>query len=197
MLDRVFAPDALAVDFAGKGLPLVGDLPRGLPSPAMPDVGWETARSLLGASLGVAFVAFADTSVLSRTYAVRTRTYVDPNQEMVGLGLANVAAGFFQGFPISTSSSRTAVAEDIGARSQLTGLIGAGILAPWIARAELESGSLVSLPLGPRPLARRGDQVIAAHDHRDADLGGRDHLDVDAGDAERRVGRPVGCVRAR
>jgi len=75
--------------------------------------------------LAVALVSFADTSVLSRSYAARTRTYVDPNQEMVGLGAANVAAGFFQGFPISSSSSRTPVAEAAGARTQLTGVVGA------------------------------------------------------------------------
>ena len=73
----------------------------------------------------VALVSFADTSVLSRVYAARTRTYVDPNQEMVGLGVANLAAGFFQGFPISSSSSRTPVAEAAGARTQLTGVVGA------------------------------------------------------------------------
>ena len=73
----------------------------------------------------VALVSFADTSVLSRAYAARTRTYVDPNQEMVGLGVANLAAGFFQGFPISSSSSRTPVAEAAGARTQLTGVVGA------------------------------------------------------------------------
>jgi len=55
----------------------------------------------------IALVSFADTSVLSRAYAARTGTHVDPNQEMVGLGAANLAAGFFQGFPISSSSSRT------------------------------------------------------------------------------------------
>ena len=75
--------------------------------------------------LAVALVSFADTSVLSRVYAARTRTYVDPNQEMVGLGAANLAAGFFQGFPISSSSSRTPVAEAAGARTQLTGVVGA------------------------------------------------------------------------
>jgi MFS superfamily sulfate permease-like transporter len=73
----------------------------------------------------VALVAFADTSVLSRTYAARTRSAVDPNQEMVGLGAANLAAGLFQGFPISSSSSRTPVAEAAGARTQLTGVVGA------------------------------------------------------------------------
>ncbi|HEY9198145.1 MAG TPA: SulP family inorganic anion transporter, partial [Gammaproteobacteria bacterium] len=73
----------------------------------------------------VALVSFADTSVLSRVYAARLRSYVDPNQEMVGLGVANLAAGFFQGFPISSSSSRTPVAEAAGARTQLTGVVGA------------------------------------------------------------------------
>src|SRR5437762_11255995 len=77
----------------------------------------------------VAMVAFADTSVLSRTYAAKTRTPVDPNQEMVGLGAANLAAGFFQGFPISSSSSRTPVAEAAGARTQLTGVVGAIAIA--------------------------------------------------------------------
>ena len=73
----------------------------------------------------VAMVAFADTSVLSRTYAAKTRTSVDPNQEMIGLGAANLAAGLFQGFPISSSSSRTPVAEAAGAKTQFTGVVGA------------------------------------------------------------------------
>jgi MFS superfamily sulfate permease-like transporter len=74
-------------------------------------------------------VSFADTSVLSRTYAARLRTPVDPNQEMFGLGAANIAAGFFQGFPISSSSSRTPVAEAAGAKTQLTGVVGAIAIA--------------------------------------------------------------------
>ncbi|MCY1216390.1 putative sulfate transporter [compost metagenome] len=73
----------------------------------------------------VALIAFADTSVLSRTYAARINTRVDPNQEMVGLGAANLAAGLFQGFPVSSSASRTPVAEAAGARTQLTGVVGA------------------------------------------------------------------------
>ena len=80
-------------------------------------------------SIAVALVSFADTSVLSRTYAVRLRTPVDPNQEMVGLGMANLAAAFFQGFPISSSSSRTPVAEAAGAKSQMTGVVGAIMIA--------------------------------------------------------------------
>src|SRR5690606_37192254 len=72
-----------------------------------------------------ALISFADTSVLSRTYAARTHTRVDPNQEMVGLGVANLATGFFQGFPVSSSASRTPVAEAAGSRTQLAGVVGA------------------------------------------------------------------------
>ena len=75
--------------------------------------------------LAVALVSFADTSVLSRAYAARLGASVDPNREMIGLGAANFAAGFFQGFPISSSSSRTPVAEAAGARTQLTEVVGA------------------------------------------------------------------------
>ena len=74
-------------------------------------------------------MSFADTSVLSRSYAARLGTPVDPNQEMVGLGAANLATGFFQGFPISSSSSRTPVAEAAGARTQLTSVVGALVIA--------------------------------------------------------------------
>ena len=85
--------------------------------------------------LAVALVSFADTSVLSRTYAARTGTYVDPNQEMVGLGAANLAAGLFQGFPVSSSSSRTPVAEAAGARTQLSGVVGALTVALLLVAA--------------------------------------------------------------
>ena len=110
-------------------VPVVGDVPAGLPSFGIPDVSFEDLTTLLPAAVGIAFVAFADTSVLSRSYAGRLRQEVDQNQELAVLGVANIATAFFQGFPISSSSSRTAVAEDLGARSQVTGLVGAGILA--------------------------------------------------------------------
>ena len=83
----------------------------------------------------MALVSFADTSVLSRAYAARMRTPVDPNQEMVGLGIANLAAGFVQGFPISSSASRTPVAEAAGARTQLTGVVGALAIAVLLVAA--------------------------------------------------------------
>ena len=104
---------------------VLGPLPRGLPAFAIP---WITYSDIVPDLIGgcaAALVSFADTSVLSRAYAARTGTNVDPNQEMMGLGAANLAAGLFQGFPISSSSSRTPVAEAAGARTQMTGVVGA------------------------------------------------------------------------
>ena len=104
---------------------VLGSLPQGLPGFAIP---WITSADIVPVLLGgcaVALVSFADTSVLSRAYAARTGMNVDPNQEMVGLGAATLAAGFFHGFPISSSASRTPVAEAAGARTQLTGIVGA------------------------------------------------------------------------
>jgi high affinity sulfate transporter 1 len=111
------------------GISVVGSLPYGLPVPRLPLVPLDSLGPILTGGAAVALVSFADTSVLSRTYAARLRTPVDSNQEMVGLGIANVAAGFFQGFPISSSSSRTPVAEAAGARTQLTGVVGALAIA--------------------------------------------------------------------
>lgn len=107
------------------GVKVLGSLPQGLPAFALPWISLADLQAVLIGGFAVALVAFADTSVLSRTYAAKTRSYVDPNQEMIGLGAANLAAGFFQGFPISSSSSRTPVAEASGARTQLTSVVGA------------------------------------------------------------------------
>jgi high affinity sulfate transporter 1 len=107
------------------GVNVLGPLPQGLPSFAVPWIGLADLGAAVIGGCAVALVSFADTSVLSRAYAAKTRHYVDPNQEMIGLGAANLAAGFFEGFPISSSSSRTPVAEASGARTQLTGVVGA------------------------------------------------------------------------
>jgi len=111
------------------GVAILGALPQGLPRPSLPLIGTDDLLPVLTGGLAVALVSFADTSVLSRTYAARMGVPVDPNQEMVGLGIANFAGGFFQGFPISSSSSRTPVAEAAGARTQLTGVVGAIAIA--------------------------------------------------------------------
>ena len=114
---------------AATGISVLGPLPQGLPLPSVPLVPFDSLVPIITGGVAVALVSFADTSVLSRTYAARLRTPVDPNQEMVGLGIANLAAAFFQGFPISSSSSRTPVAEAAGARTQLTGVVGAVAIA--------------------------------------------------------------------
>jgi high affinity sulfate transporter 1 len=111
------------------GVSVLGPLPRGLPQLRLPLVSTDDLAPILTGGLAVALVSFADTSVLSRTYAGRLRTPVDPNQEMVGLGIANLASALFQGFPISSSSSRTPVAEAAGSKTQLTGVVGALAIA--------------------------------------------------------------------
>jgi high affinity sulfate transporter 1 len=110
-------------------LSVVGPLPKGLPSFEMPSVSADHLEALVAGAIGIALVSFADTSVLSRTFAIRGGYRVDPNQELVALGAANVAAGLFQGFSVSSSSSRTPVAEAAGAKTQVTGLVGAAAIA--------------------------------------------------------------------
>jgi len=119
---------ALALE-ARYGVDVLGPLPRGLPGFAIPWIGTGDIVPVLLGGCAIALVSFADTSVLSRAYAARLGTDVDPNQEMVGLGAANLAAGFFHGFPISSSSSRTPVAEAAGAHTQLTSVVGALAIA--------------------------------------------------------------------
>jgi high affinity sulfate transporter 1 len=111
------------------GVKELGALPRGLPAFALPVLSLNDVGALATAALAIAVVSFADTSVLSRVYSAKNRSYVDPNQEMKALGMANIAAGFFQGFPISSSSSRTAVAEASGSKTQLTAVVGALAIA--------------------------------------------------------------------
>jgi len=117
---------AVAVfDLDAMGVSVLGPLQRGLPAFAVPTVALDDLVPVIVGGVTVALVSFADTSVLSRSYAARMKIRVDPNQEMVGLGAANLAAGLFQGFPISSSSSRTPVAEAAGSKTQLTGVVGA------------------------------------------------------------------------
>ena len=116
---------------------VLGPVPQGLPSFTIPFFSAADLVTIVAGGVAVAIVSFADTSVLSRTFAAKTGQRVDPNQEMIGLGAANLAAGFFQGFPISSSSSRTPVAEAAGAKTQVTGVVGALIVALLIVAAPM------------------------------------------------------------
>ena len=117
------------------GVAVLGPLPQGLPTLSLPALTLADLGQVLVGGTAVAMVAFADTSVLSRSYAARLGTPVDANQEMVGLGAANLAAGMFQGIPISSSASRTPVAEAAGAQTQLTGVVGAVAVAALLVLA--------------------------------------------------------------
>jgi high affinity sulfate transporter 1 len=112
-------------DLEQHGVSLVGTLPEGFPPLTLPDIKLSDVPLLIGGALGIALVALADTISTASAFADRTGQEIDGSQEMIGIGAANIAAGFFQGFPVSTSGSRTAVAEQSGAKTQVTGLVGA------------------------------------------------------------------------
>ncbi|ARU31193.1 sodium-independent anion transporter [Sulfuriferula sp. AH1] len=111
------------------GIAVVGALPQGLPAFHVGGISMSEFNSLLPGAVAIAVVSFADLSVLSRTYALRGSYEVNSNQELIALGMANIATGLFQGFPVTSSSSRTPVAESAGARTQLAGIVGALCIA--------------------------------------------------------------------
>ncbi len=117
-----------AFDLAAKGVSTVGSLPSGLPTPSLPWTSFSDVGPLLLAAIGIVLVSLTDTIATASSFAARRGDELQPDQEMIGIGAANIAAGFFQGFAVSTSGSRTAVAEQSGAKSQAAGLVGAGIL---------------------------------------------------------------------
>ena len=125
----VLASIAVALlDLTDRGLDTIGVLPQGFPPFTVPLVRWSDVPALLVGAVGIAVVALADTMSTASAFAARRGEHVHGNQEMIGIGAANIAAGFFQGFPVSTSGSRTAVADQAGSRSQLTGIVGAAVI---------------------------------------------------------------------
>ena len=113
---------------ADHGVSLVGVLPKGFPPLTIPHVRLADLGPLFAGALGIALVSLADTISTASAFAARTGQEIRGNQEMIGIGAANLAAGLFQGFPVSTSGSRTAVAERSGAKTQLTGVTGAALI---------------------------------------------------------------------
>ncbi len=131
-----------AFDLADHGVSLVGTLPKGFPPLTVPNPVSDLPLLFAGA-LGIALVALTDTISTASSFAARTGQEVDGSGEMIGIGAANVAAGLFQGFPVSTSGSRTAVAEQSGAKTQVTGLVGAAAIVLMVV---LVPGLLRDLP---------------------------------------------------
>lgn len=128
------------LDLQRRGVIAVGTTPHGFPRLALPNVSTHDLGNLIVDATGLAFLALADTSPVSRALALKRGDHVDPSHEMVAIGASNIAAGLFHGFPVSGSASRTAVAETNGARTQLTGVIGAAaILAILVFANDLMS----------------------------------------------------------
>lgn len=128
---------------ADEGVATVGTLPQGFPKPSIPWTSASDAIALMVGAVGITLVSLTDTIATSSSFAARRGDEVDADAEMVGVGAANVAAGVFGGFAVSVSGSRTAVADQSGARSQLTGLVGAGLVALLLV---LFNGLLADLP---------------------------------------------------
>lgn len=139
---------AALFDLGEHGVDLVGKLPEGFPPFTIPDVRGADLAPLFGGALGIALVSLTDTISNASAFAARSGQEVRGNQEMAGVGAANLAAGLFQGFPVSTSGSRTAVAERAGARSQLTGVVGATLIVLMLV---LAPGMFSDLPQPPWP----------------------------------------------
>ena len=117
---------------ADHGVSLVGVLPKGFPPLTIPHIRFADLGPLFAGALGIALVSLADTISTASAFAARTGQEIRGNGEMIGIGAANLAAGLFQGFPVSTSGSRTAVAERSGAKTQLTGVTGAALIIVMI-----------------------------------------------------------------
>ena len=130
-------------DLAARGVSLVGVLPKGFPPLTIPHVRLADLGPLAAGAAGIALVSLADTISTASAFAARTGQEVRGNGEMIGIGAANLAAGLFQGFPVSTSGSRTAVAERSGAKTQLTGVTGAALIIVMIV---LVPGLFKNLP---------------------------------------------------
>jgi high affinity sulfate transporter 1 len=132
----------VAFNLGDHGVSLIGELPSGFPPFTVP-TSFTDAPLLIAGAAGIALVSLTDTISTSSAFAARTNQEVDGNREMIGIGAANVGAALFQGFPVSTSGSRTAVAEQAGAKTQLTGLVGAGAIVLLLV---LVPGLLKNLP---------------------------------------------------
>ncbi|MDL2398805.1 SulP family inorganic anion transporter [Rhizobium mayense] len=115
-------------DFQGRGIAVIGDIPRGLPSISLPAISQMPLDKIALGSAAVFLVSFGAGLVAARSFGTRAGDEVDANQELIGLGAANIAPGLFGSFPISVSDSRTAINLSVGGRSQVAGLVSAATL---------------------------------------------------------------------
>ena len=131
-------------DLGAHGVAIVGSIDPGLPSLGLPDVSLDRFGALMAAALGVMLVGFAESLGTAKTYAQREQREIDPNRELIGLGAANLGAGISGGFAVNGSLSKTAVNSSAGGRTQLVGLIVAGLTLLTLL---LFTGYFESLPV--------------------------------------------------
>ena len=126
----VFAATALTAVFTleSRGITTIGAIPRGFPVPGLPDVAVGDLGRLLPLAAGVALVGYSDNVLTARAVAAGRGYRIDPNQELLALGLTNLTAGLSHGFPVSSSASRTAVPASLGSRTQLVSLVAAAFV---------------------------------------------------------------------
>ncbi len=152
-----------ALDLAGEGVALVGPLPTSLPELGLPDVPVSDYGRIAWGAVGIALLAYAESIAAARKFAQQRGYDVDANRELVALGAANVGAGLSQGFPIDASLSRTTVAVGAGQRSQLAGLVNAGLVVLAIVAlagffADLPKATLAAIVVAAvLPLLRTGE----------------------------------------
>ena len=146
-----------ALGFADGTVDVVGALPAGFPAPAWPSIDAGSIPSLMLASVGLAWVTLSDTTALSRGFAGRTGEHIDPNDEIMALGVANLAAGAFGGFPVSASTTRTTTSAAAGGNTQLVGFISAALVLLLL----IAGGDVV----GYLPSAALAAVVVAAAIH--------------------------------
>ncbi len=112
-----------------QGVKIVGTVPEGLPTFALPELTLVVIQSLLTSAITIALIGYMASIAMAKRLAVSQRDEIDANQELIGLGLANLAAGFFQGFPVAGGFSRSAVNADAGAKTSVSAIITAAVIA--------------------------------------------------------------------
>jgi high affinity sulfate transporter 1 len=116
------------LDLDQQGVAVVGTIPAGLPRPWWPVVSWSETLNLVPAAIGIALVGYSDNVLTARAFAAKNRYAIDANQELLALGISNMGAGLFQGFPLSSSGSRTVIGDTLGSRSQMFSLVALAVL---------------------------------------------------------------------
>jgi high affinity sulfate transporter 1 len=143
-----------AIGLAEEGVAVVGKIPPGLPGIELPSLHLADVLALLPAALGIFFVSFSDEILTARSFAGKRGQHVRADQELAAMGAANLAAGITQSFPVGASGSRTAVNDQMGGRTQISGLIGAGAIACVLL--------FLTEPMRYLPKATLGAVIVAA-----------------------------------